>query len=283
MALTPTDAAKEAVRRLKGTWHGSYGKARCPAHQDSSPSLSISPGRKAVLFKCFAGCPQDAILAALKSHGPIERPTSIDDRPLERRDLTGLVRQLWDKALPLAGTPAERYLESRRILHSTIGRYAPSAVTYENQQRLRSRALFLPVIERDEIVALARVFIDREGRKNADLAEPKRTLGDPRGGAVQIGRIENDHLNLAEGFEDAESAIAMRGLPGCWAVNGTEQYARLYIPPHIKSIAIYSQHGVAAAAGIAKAEPHLTAAGRSLRIHLPPPRGDWNDAWRAAA
>src|SRR3546814_5736205 len=64
------------------------------------------------------------------------------------------------------------------------------------------------------------------------------------------------HLNLAEGFEDAESVIPMFGLPGCWSVNGAELYARLHIPEHIRSITIYSQHGTAAASGIAKAEPH---------------------------
>src|SRR3546814_17445678 len=89
----------------------------------------------------------------------------------------------------------------------------------------------------------------------------RSTLADPGRGAVHIGRIDGDHLNLAEGFEDAESVIPMFGLPGCWSVNGAELYARLHIPEHIRSITIYSQHGTAAASGIAKAEPHLAAGG----------------------
>src|SRR3546814_4068936 len=56
MTTTTTAAAKETVRRLHGTWHGSYGKALCPAHKDRRPSLSVTPGRNAVLFHCFAGC-----------------------------------------------------------------------------------------------------------------------------------------------------------------------------------------------------------------------------------
>ena len=41
--------------------------ARCPAHPDRSPSLSIREGREErCLIKCFAGCSTDAILAALK-------------------------------------------------------------------------------------------------------------------------------------------------------------------------------------------------------------------------
>lgn len=39
--------------------------ARCPAHADKTPSLSIRIGRTgSVLLKCFAGCSRDAILAS---------------------------------------------------------------------------------------------------------------------------------------------------------------------------------------------------------------------------
>ena len=39
---------------------------KCPAHDDRSPSLSISTGRDGrVLLKCFAGCSTESILAAL--------------------------------------------------------------------------------------------------------------------------------------------------------------------------------------------------------------------------
>jgi putative DNA primase/helicase len=281
MSVSVTAAAKDAVKRLNGTWHGSYGKARCPAHEDRSPSLSITPGRAAVLFHCFAGCAQADVIAALAAKGGYVRPTKRDVVPQERRDLAPLARELWGKALPLAGTPAQRYLERRRIGHSTIGRFDPAAMTYEGGKRLRLPALLLPIIERRQLVALARVFVDGDGNKHPQLADPKRTLADPRGGAVQIGAIEGDHLNLAEGFEEAESVIAKFGLPGCWSVNGTELYARIHIPDHIRSITVYSQHGKAARTGLEKAESHLRNGGRALQVELPPPGGDWNDAWRA--
>jgi hypothetical protein len=39
--------------------------ARCPAHDDSSPSLSIREGRNGrVLVRCFAGCALDTVLDA---------------------------------------------------------------------------------------------------------------------------------------------------------------------------------------------------------------------------
>ncbi|HVK05847.1 MAG TPA: hypothetical protein VM490_20415, partial [Armatimonadaceae bacterium] len=40
--------------------------ARCPAHEDREPSLSVSSGNDGrVLLKCFAGCRPEAITAAL--------------------------------------------------------------------------------------------------------------------------------------------------------------------------------------------------------------------------
>src|SRR5690606_26918344 len=39
--------------------------ARCPAHNDRNPSLSITPIDGSVLLHCFAGCDVDSILAAL--------------------------------------------------------------------------------------------------------------------------------------------------------------------------------------------------------------------------
>jgi hypothetical protein len=39
--------------------------AHCPAHEDSSPSLSVTQGERGILVYCHAGCTTEAILAAL--------------------------------------------------------------------------------------------------------------------------------------------------------------------------------------------------------------------------
>jgi hypothetical protein len=59
----------EAFAALLNARHTGSGKwqARCPAHADRSPSLSIAEGRDGrVLLHCFAGCTADAVLAALE-------------------------------------------------------------------------------------------------------------------------------------------------------------------------------------------------------------------------
>lgn len=38
----------------------------CPAHADKTPSLSLTERDGRILFHCFAGCTQDAVIRALK-------------------------------------------------------------------------------------------------------------------------------------------------------------------------------------------------------------------------
>ncbi|MGD8664432.1 MAG: CHC2 zinc finger domain-containing protein [Desulfobacterales bacterium] len=45
--------------------HGNGFQCLCPAHADSSPSLSIHQNSNKILIKCFAGCKTKDILAAV--------------------------------------------------------------------------------------------------------------------------------------------------------------------------------------------------------------------------
>jgi putative DNA primase/helicase len=56
----------EIVSRLDATQNGHGHKAKCPAHEDSKPSLSIKVGDDGrILLNCFAGCTVEAIADAL--------------------------------------------------------------------------------------------------------------------------------------------------------------------------------------------------------------------------
>ena len=56
--------------KLRGHRSGSGWVARCPAHEDKMPSLSVTEGADGrVLVHCHAGCPQEAVVAALKDLG----------------------------------------------------------------------------------------------------------------------------------------------------------------------------------------------------------------------
>ena len=65
--------------------------ARCPAHEDRSPSLHITGGTALILLHCFAGCSFEAICAALHV-----KPTDLfydDDLPTNTTRLEKLRRQ----------------------------------------------------------------------------------------------------------------------------------------------------------------------------------------------
>ncbi len=58
-------AAAIAHRCPQARQHGDQWQACCPAHDDHTPSLSITPAADKVLLYCHAQCPLDTILAAL--------------------------------------------------------------------------------------------------------------------------------------------------------------------------------------------------------------------------
>lgn len=45
--------ARQLCKSRGGRWSGSKGMARCPAHDDRTPSLGVTLGRRAILFHCF--------------------------------------------------------------------------------------------------------------------------------------------------------------------------------------------------------------------------------------
>jgi hypothetical protein len=60
----PVVAFAEVCERVR--WSGVGFVAKCPAHQDRSPSLSVSRGSDdRMLLHCFAGCSPEAVLGAV--------------------------------------------------------------------------------------------------------------------------------------------------------------------------------------------------------------------------
>lgn len=56
--------SQQLAERLGGKLNGSGWMARCPAHDDRSPSLSISETNGKVLLHCHAGCTTEAVCTA---------------------------------------------------------------------------------------------------------------------------------------------------------------------------------------------------------------------------
>lgn len=61
--------AAEIASHLHGHKSGGGYIARCPAHDDKNPSLSLRDAEGKVLVHCHAGCDQDSVIEALKGLG----------------------------------------------------------------------------------------------------------------------------------------------------------------------------------------------------------------------
>ena len=112
--------AREIVDSLGGTWRRNRGMCRCPAHDDRTPSLSVSLGQQAILFHCFAGCTRAEVILALGrrgvrmhdlfdgSGGPL--PETVQEETVDRNAV-----RLWNRADALRGSAAEAYLTKRGV------------------------------------------------------------------------------------------------------------------------------------------------------------------------
>ena len=138
-----------------------------------------------------------------------------------------IARKLWDEAVPVAGTIAERYLvETRRIPMPPLG--WSSVVRFH----LRSRALIVAAtLASGEVQAVQRVFLTPDGQKvgtdeieRRQLRAGKVTNGATEGAVVRLpartlGARPNAPLLLVEGPETGLSAWISTGHE-CWIVCG---------------------------------------------------------------
>lgn len=279
--------AREIVESLRGTWRRGKGMCCCPAHDDRTPSLSVTLGRKAILLHCFAGCTNAEIIAALRRHGVETRelfsgagaplaPREVPDRSADN------ARRLWQAARPLPGTPAAAFLSARGIDHH------PSQLRFLARTPLGAKGAvkFLPamlsaVCTDAGIVAVHRTFLDPVLPQLAGFERPRRALGSLGTGAVRLVSPENGRLGLAEGIETALSATALFGVP-CWATLGNERFGLVSIPESVRELHLFVDHDAGGALAETRARNGYARSDRRIVIHKPDTPGfDWNDALMA--
>jgi hypothetical protein len=275
------------VERLGGHSTSNGAMCRCPAHTDATPSLSIRIGRKALLFKCFAGCDTADVLRFLRDIDQRVLCTSAyeanDDRQAAREAfLRDRAREIWDQARGIEGTQALRYLEARGL------RAGSGSLRYHPRTPLGSRgnltfrpALVSALHERGHLMAIQRTFLDENSASLArDLADPRRLLGRPHGGAVVLAPATMV-LGLAEGVETALSAATLLGVP-VWATLGSERLPHILVPESVAHLLILPDNDRAGRIGARRAHQACARQGRRIETIWPPAGfNDWNDVLRA--
>jgi len=276
--------AREIVESLEGHWGRGKGMCVCPAHDDRKPSLSVTLGRTAILFHCFAGCSNEDVIAALGRRGvrarelfygggaPLEKTPVRDDGP-DRN-----ARRVWVVSAPLQGSLAERYLSGR-----AIHQFSPE-LRFDNQTPLgpRDRVRFLPAmiaaVRTDlGVIAIHRSFLDPHGNGLAAFDQPRRALGSLGTGAVRLAPPRNGVLGLAEGIETALSAMQLFDVP-CWATLGNERFGLVTIPEGVQELLLFLDHDAGGDLAESRAREAYFQDHRRLVSHRPETRGfDWND------
>lgn len=125
--------AEEFVARLEDVRQRADGRwsARCPAHHDGSPSLSILDTEDRVLVHCFAGCEASAICAAVgielrdlfRANGRWRRNDEVQDEMRRRISPREVLDALAHEVAVVAYAAAD-FIEQRGIDQATWERLA---------------------------------------------------------------------------------------------------------------------------------------------------------------
>lgn len=285
-----TQTGEAIVRRFQGKWHGTQGMCRCPAHDDRTPSLSVTLGARAVLFHCFAGCTNEAVLRALSDQGIritqlFDGPSRVHGPPVEPTITTSRnAVRLWQEAYPLSGSTADQYLQLRGNATTTPEiRFHPRTPLGPKSSVQFLPAMLAAVRSDAGIIAVHRTFIDPATATVASVDGPKRALGRLGTGAVRLGWPFDGKLGLAEGIETALSATQIFGIP-CWATLGNERFGKVAIPDSVTELHLFIDADKGGSLAETRARAAHRRSGRTIFTHCPPIGGqDWNDVLMAAA
>lgn len=290
------------VEGLGGRFGRHSGTCKCPAHDDRSPSFSVSETRDGrPLVHCFAGCTQNDVIAALKSRGlwageAVRDPSypqgftrkhdGLADNQ-ERRNQE-YAREIWDRADRIKGTLAETYLRSRKINLSVMPDSLGFLPRLEHKPSGRAMPAMLAALTNDagRVVAVQRTWLKADGSGKAEVDSAKMTVG-PMGAAAVRLAVPGDMLGLAEGVETALSAKCIYSIP-VWATLSASRLCRVNIPGVVRSLVIFADQGdVGMQSAFEAAELYEQ---RGLTVDVMPPKvhfgagvGDFNDALKAGA
>ena len=273
--------------------------ARCPFHQDRSPSFTIYDGGRR--FKCFGcGAGGDVLDFVQRAYG-LNLPDAVRSlsagalpsqplillpklKPAELKNSEAEpiaeAQAIWDRASPAAGTLAEAYLRWRAIDPPYPAALRFAVLPYGNSGPLPC----LICAVRDlagQLRGIQRIWLADDGRGKAAVPKPKLSLGRLRGGAIRLGDLDGTgSVTVCEGPEDGLSLAAMLGGP-VWVAAGASFLPAMQFPPEVQSVLIGADNDPAGRDAADKAARAYAARGLAVRILRPLPGcKDFNDELR---
>jgi putative DNA primase/helicase len=279
--------AETIAKALGGRKVGVGWTARCPAHDDRTPSLSIrDTDDNKVLLRCHAGCDQGRVIAALRARGlwaengwrsPSQMGSPAEYKPNQngaRRSEVALA--IWQSSNPAHGTPVETYLASRGICV-----LLPDALRFHPGLRHPSGGIWPAMLALvtsgvdGTPLAIHRTFLSPKTRGKASVDPAKMMLGPCRGGAVRLAE-PGELLMVGEGIETCLAAMQASG-HAAWAALSTSGLRALDLPGDVRDVIILADGDEAGEAAARDCAFRFKHEGRRVRIARPPQGLDFND------
>lgn len=281
--------AEAIARALAGTKIGNIWMARCPSHDDRTPSLAIREGHDGkVLVRCHAGCSQWDVIRALTDRG-IWRPRGQRDvprvalKPIESGSSggdearTAFAMLLWQEARVADRTPVATYLRARGLTLPP-----PPSLRFHPHLKHSSGSVWpgMVALVVDAMTTrpsgVHRTFLSRDGAGKAPVTPDRMMLGRCRGGVVQLADA-TDMVMVGEGIETCLAAMRATGRPA-WAALSTSGLRSLSLPRAIASVTILADADEPGEAAAKVAQHRWLGEGRTVRIARPTGgRKDFND------
>ena len=281
--------AEAIAKALGGRKTGCGWTARCPAHDDRRPSLSIRDADKnKVLVRCHAGCDQERVIAALRRRGlwaedglrllsRIARRSLIERKPdQDDAKRTQAALAIWRSAKLAQETPVETYLASR-----SIDLPVPDALRFHAGLKHPSGGIWPAMVALvtkgadGTPLAIHRTFLARDGAGKAPVDPQKMMLGSCRGGAVCLAD-PGDVLMVGEGIETCLAAMMVSGHPA-WAALSTSGLRGLDLPKYVRDVIVLADGDEKGEAAARDCALRWKRQGQRARIARPPWGMDFND------
>ncbi|MBE9604722.1 toprim domain-containing protein [Acetobacteraceae bacterium H6797] len=284
-------AARLSLRRsYGGAWRGN-----CPACGYAG-TFSVKQEGGRALWWC-ASCQDQAALSAAVAAAMGEAWTPPPPRETKRelahpgshtQRKQAWARQLWNDGLPIAGSPAERYLEARGVLTAWRAfpmpaegeqlRFHPAAPhPATGGERLPAMLALLRRATDGEPVAVHRTYLRPDGSGKAEVEPAKATLGPVAGGVVMLHGAPAGEapLVIGEGIESALAASLLLGAPA-WSATAAGNLGALALPPlpALNTLLIAADADPPGEAAAWASTQRWRGEGRSVRIAKPNRPGD---------
>lgn len=271
-------AGRLGLRRLAG---GKGYAGECPACGYKDGLRVSEKGGRALWCCASCGSGPDLTAAVLGRDGGVRASTATTVTASDDPGKVAMALALWEAALPVQGSNAERYLAGRALPLPDGGalRFLPDV-----RHPTGARAGAMIALATDGAGtgrAIHRTYLAPGGAGKAALDPPRATLGPIGGRVARLCRWTAGPLVIGEGIETSLSAGLLTGLPA-WAALSAVNMRAVPLPDDCREVVIAADNDPPGQKWAWAAADAFMAQGRAVEVLTPAMAGqDFNDLLQA--